>query len=259
MWVVPTAIVKKKQNLLNTIHTVNPAIVGTYTGMNDTYLSLIRAIQHGAYANYALVNITWVDAEELEDYNIDDKLKNADGILVPGGFGIRGIAGMMRAANYARERNTPYFGICLGMQIMVSEFASTVHIGDTCHNSVEWCNCAKEHTIRILPGQDLDKTSGQTMRLGSYSCDIENGSQIHKIYESKYINERHRHRYEINNDVVGHLEDAGLIFTGTHGELCEIAEIVGKKFNIGCQFHPEFRSRYWKPHPLFKAFIAACI
>jgi CTP synthase len=238
--------------MLKKVQTVNLAVVGKYTGMNDTYLSLIRAIQHGAYANYALVNITWVDSEELEEYNIDDKLKNADGILVPGGFGIRGIAGMMLAAKYARKRNIPYFGICLGMQIMVAEYASTVHIGQhVCHNSIEWCNCSKHHAIQMLPDQ--------SMRLGNYSCDIEDNSQAHKIYETELVNERHRHRYEINTAIVGHLEDNGIIFTGTHGVLCEIAEIVGKKFNIGCQFHPEFRSRYWKPHPLFKAFIAACI
>jgi len=237
--------------ILKKVQTVNIAVVGKYTGMNDTYLSLIRAIQHGAYANYALVNIVWVDAEELENYNIDDKLKNIDGILVPGGFGIRGISGMMHAAKYARVNNIPYFGICLGMQIMVSEYASTVNIGEICHNSIEWCNCSSPHAIQILPDQ--------SMRLGNYSCHIENNSQTQKIYKSELINERHRHRYEINKNVVGYLEDNGFIFTGTHGELCEIAEIVSNKFNIGCQFHPEFKSRYWKPHPLFKAFITACI
>jgi CTP synthase len=240
------------------------AIVGKYTGMNDTYLSLIRAIQHGAYANNTLVEITWIDAETINQQCVDTILKFAHGILIPGGFGSRGITGMMYAAKYARTNNIPYFGICLGMQIMVSEFATTVHISDLCYQSAEWCDCEKEHLIQLLPDQDPAHTLGRPMRLGNYSCKLQEGSTAYKCYGGvdsgiKSITERHRHRYEINNNAVGYLED-GLTFSGVHdGRLCEIAENVGKKFSVGCQFHPEFRSRYWEPHPLFKAFIAALV
>jgi len=250
--------------------TAKLAVVGKYTGMNDTYLSLIRAIQHGAFANNALVEITWIDAETIFQDNASNILRFADGILVPGGFGSRGIHGMMYAANYARQTNIPYFGICLGMQIMVAEYASGSYIGDVCYNSSEWCECNKEHAIHLLPGHDKETLSGQTMRLGKFACKLEKHSLANKCYDENVsekdsarvveIYERHRHRYEINNKVVGHLEDNGLIFSGMHEDrLCEIAEIVGKKFNLGCQFHPEFQSRYWKPHPLFKAFIASMI
>jgi CTP synthase len=279
------------------------AIVGKYTGINDTYLSLIRAIQHAAFAHNVNVTIEWIDAKKLyeeSDINLDlkyyhNKLGKFHGILVPGGFGSRGINGMMAAARYARKYNKPYFGICLGMQIMISEFTDEIlpkiSCKDMCPHSSEWCNLNHHnisHTIQLLPGQKGTQ-SGSTMRLGNYTCTIEPGTIAYNCYnyfkqqhatEGKFflrtsnpelqppmdkfitVNERHRHRYEVNNDIVGYLEDEGLIFSGTHyssehGILREIVELSDKKFHLGCQFHPEFLSRHWSPHPLFYGFIAA--
>lgn len=273
------------------IPNVDLGVIGKYTGMNDTYLSLTRAIQHAAFANNVIVNIHWVDADKLcEDAwnNTVDHSKNRtqeneenkelayaemlekfDGILVPGGFGSRGIGGMFYAARYARKTDTPYFGICLGMQILVSEFAQSINIDkyDICYKSEEWCspNCSrkkKHHVVHILPKLINDKASGQTMRLGNHPCTVELDTITHKAYGTSEIVERHRHRYEVNEKAVGYLEDEGLIFSGVNKNdrqnlFCEIAELRGKKFHVGCQFHPEFQSRHWKPHPLFNAFIAA--
>lgn len=277
--------------------TISLAIVGKYTGMNDTYLSLTRAIQHAAFAHNVGIEIEWIDAKELHDLSINyehdyyhDRLEKYHGILVPGGFGSRGIQGMIGAARYARKYNKPYFGICLGMQIMVTEFAQEVITGDFCCNSAEWCNCSKSHVIQLLPHQNASQ-SGATMRLGNYPCKLEFGTIAYNCYRyfeqpiankkfflktslsnrepellnnPRFLNvtERHRHRYEVNNEVVGHLEDNGLIFSGVYGSisngtLCEIAELQDRKFHIGCQFHPEFRSRHWSPHPLFYGFVSA--
>lgn len=268
------------------------AIIGKYTGMNDTYLSLIRAIQHAAYAHNVHVIPEWIDAKELYEGSLNDSnyyhniLQHYHGILVPGGFGSRGILGMLGAAKYARTHNKPYFGICLGMQVMVAEYAQEMLVdyeNSICCHSTEWCyyNHDKKHIIQLLPGQDSEQ-SGSTMRLGNFTCNIEPGTIAYNCYNFREntakqpfslktsssscafitITERHRHRYEVNNDLVGHLEDYGLIFSGVHrskeyGNLCEIAELREKKFYLGCQFHPEFLSRHWKPHPLFYGFIFA--
>lgn len=254
--------------------TLSLAIVGKYTGMNDTYLSLIRAIQHAAFAHNVEVIPEWIDAHNIYNQSLHDdayynQLEKYHGILVPGGFGSRGIACMIGTAKYARKHNIPYFGICLGMQVMVADFAQEVLPdirNDICCQSAEWCTeCSKDHAIQLLPGQQGTQ-SGSTMRLGNYTCNIEAGSIAHKCYslfnQNQTVTERHRHRYEVNNNIVGYLEDHGLIFSGVHcsseyGVLCEIAELQGNKFHVGCQFHPEFLSRHWSPHPLFYGFISA--
>jgi CTP synthase len=236
---------------------VQLAIVGKYTGMNDTYLSLIRAIEHGGFANNVRVNITWIDAENYEL----EILQNFHGVLVPGGFGTRGIDGMRKAVKLCKENKVPYFGICLGMQVMVCElYTLSKDWGYNPPSSAEWEEFgAGPKVINILPEQD-QKLLGGTMRLGNYETTINDGSQVMGIYKSDKIIERHRHRYEVSKR---HVDDLSQVmrFSGYHKEtnLCEIVELPDHPFMIGCQFHPEYRSRYWEPHPLFVAFVKALI
>ena len=236
---------------------VKLAIVGKYTGKNDTYLSLIRSIQHGAFANNVHVDITWIDAE---NYNTEELL-NFDGILVPGGFGKRGIQGMEKAVNFSQQYSIPYFGICLGMQVMITGIMNSRH-PNVYYCSEEWREPKYVYhkvVIDLLPKQD-QKLLGGTMRLGNYETTIIDNSQAMKIYrDSKKIIERHRHRYEVTKDET--IFEGLIKFTGFHQKtgLPEIAEGTGvtKHFMIGCQFHPEYRSRFWNPHPLFVAFVRA--
>lgn len=248
---------------------VKIGIVGKYTGMNDTYLSLIRAIQHASFANNVNPKIKWIDAEELiftskNDVYSSEVLDNVNGIIIPGGFGSRGINGMFNAIRYARHRNIPCFGICLGMQLIVSEYFNKINTNEQfCYHSAEWCQCSKDHVIKVMDGRDGQKASGQTMRLGNYVCRLEKNTLAGKAYKKTEILERHRHRYEINNKAVGFIEDAGMIFSGicniesVENILHEIVELPGRTFHLGCQFHPEFKSRHWNPHPLFNSFIIA--
>lgn len=245
---------------------VKIGIVGKYTGMNDTYLSLIRAIQHASFANNVNPIIKWIDAEALNftftcknNVYSSELLDDVHGIIIPGGFGSRGIMGMFNAIRYARQRNIPCFGICLGMQLIVSEYFDSITLGmEYCCQSSEWCVCSKQHAIQVMNGRDGKAASGQTMRLGNYYCTIKPDSIASKLYKKNEILERHRHRYEINNNIVNTLEDNGMIFSGVcNNHLREIAEVPKNKFHIGCQFHPEFKSRHWNPHPLFNGFIIA--
>ncbi len=240
---------------------VKLAIVGKYTGMNDTYLSLIRAIQYGGFANNVNVEITWIDAESLTN---PDKTKtmlaNFHGILVPGGFGKRGITGMEHAVEYCYENKIPYLGICLGMQVMITGIMNSVSGLNKYYCSTEWEEPKyAEHypVIDLLPEQD-QKQLGGTMRLGNYETILKEGTLAHKVYGSTHITERHRHRYEVDKKYVDELSEI-MTFSGYHKEtgLCEITELPDHPFMIGCQFHPEYRSRYWEPHPLFVAFIKA--
>ena len=237
---------------------VNIALIGKYAGLQDSYMSLNQALHHAGTAHQLKVNISWIEAEKMEKIRPEVVLKSFGGILVPGGFGVRGIEGKINAVRYAREKKVPFFGICLGMQCATIEFAR--HIASLDHaNSTEF-DKKTPHKIffkwRELKGvQDL----GGTMRLGSYLCRLEKGSVAEKAYGKSNIWERHRHRFEFNPEYEEPLRKAGLVISGKNPRhrLVEIVELKGHPWFLGCQFHPEFKSKPIKPHPLFKAFIGA--
>ncbi len=246
------------------------AIVGKYVGLKDAYKSLTEALLHGGIANDAKVELLWVDAEEVERRGPEIILSEVDGILVPGGFGIRGIEGKIKAIRYAREKKIPYFGICLGMQAAVIEFSRNVCNLDA--NSTEFDPNTKEPVIYLMERwynykagrfeeRTKDSEKGGTMRLGAYPCILKEGTNAYNAYKTKEISERHRHRYEFNNKYRDLLTQKGLVISGTSpdGELVEIIELKDHPWFLGCQFHPEFKSRPIDPHPLFKAFIEASI
>ncbi|MEW6001052.1 MAG: CTP synthase [Nitrospirota bacterium] len=249
---------------------VNIAIVGKYTGLKDSYKSLIEALIHGGIANDARVNLQWIDAEKVEVHGPERYLSEADGILVPGGFGYRGIEGMMEAIRYGREKKIPYFGICLGMQCAVIEFARNVC--GLSANSSEFDLNTPDPVIYLMERwydfrkgrvevRSENSQKGGTMRLGAYPCILEDGTNALRAYGRKEISERHRHRYEFNNAYREILTRNGLKIGGLspEGELVEIIEIEDHPWFLGCQFHPEFKSRPTDPHPLFKAFIEASL
>ena len=239
---------------------VKIALVGKYVQLHDAYLSVAEALQHAGFAWDAHVTIDWVDSETIDESNYRERLKDACGIIVPGGFGDRGIEGMILSARYAREEKIPYFGICLGMQIAVIEFARNVAgIKDAC--SGEFPNPSDHKVIDFMPGQSDDIDKGGTLRLGSYPCNIVAGTLMEKCYNTLRIDERHRHRYEFNNDYRQTLSGAGLVLSGISpdGKLVETVELSDHPFFIGVQYHPEFKSRPNKPHPIFKGFIGAAL
>jgi len=249
---------------------VNIAIVGKYIGLKDSYKSLVEALIHGGIANDARVNLSWIDSEEIEKSSAEKFLSGVDGILVPGGFGYRGIEGKIEAVKYARVKKIPYFGICLGMQCAVIEFARNVCTLNA--NSTEFDPDTPEPVIYLMQrwlnprtGKMEERTSqsekGGTMRLGAYPCLVKKGTKAFSAYGKEMISERHRHRYEFNNKYKDMFERAGLIVSGTSpgGELVEMVELVGHPWFLGCQFHPEFKSRPIEPHPLFRAFISAAL
>ncbi len=241
-------------------HSATIAVVGKYVNLVDSYKSLHEAIAHGAIANDARVKIDYIEAEELEKGDPAARLKNADGIIIPGGFGDRGIEGKIRAVRCAREGGIPILGICLGLQVMVIEFAR--HILNLKHaNSREFNDATPDPVIHMMESQHSVTQLGGTMRLGSYPCNLRPGSLAAKLYRKLKINERHRHRYEVNNDYRQRLEAAGLIATGTSPDnnLVEIMELKGHKWFLGCQFHPELRSRPLDCHPLFRGLIQAAL
>ncbi len=241
---------------------VTIALVGKYTHLEDAYLSVIEAIKSAAVFNGAKAEILWVDSEKLQrkDSEAWDLLKKADGILVPGGFGTRGIEGKIAAANYARTKKIPYLGLCLGAQIMTIEFARSV-FKDSELTSEEFDEAGAltrdKYVVHFLPGQHKDKEKGGTLRLGAYTCKLVPGSKAAKAYGETTVSERHRHRYEFNNDFKQELEKNGLLFSGIWPEtgLAEIVEVKDHPFMVGSQFHPEFLSRPHRPHPLFAAFL----
>jgi CTP synthase len=249
---------------------VNIAIVGKYIGLKDSYKSLIEALAHGGIANDARVNLQWMDSEDIEVHGPERHLSDADGILVPGGFGYRGIEGKIEAIKYAREKKIPYFGICLGMQCAVIEFARNV-----CGlkaNSTEFDLNTEAPVIYLMEKwydfrkgrveeRTEDSQKGGTMRLGAYPCILEQGTHAYRAYNIKEIFERHRHRYEFNNAYRDIFTKHGMKISGVSpdGELVEIIEIEGHPWFLGCQFHPEFKSRPTDPHPLFRAFIGASL
>ncbi len=232
------------------------AIVGKYVGLHDSYLSVREALYHGGYENDTEVEVLWVDSEFLTRENIEDQLGQADGILVPGGFGDRGIEGMILACQYARERDIPYLGICLGMQVSVIEYARNV-LGLTDANSREFAETGKHCVIDLMEDQLAVMRKGGTMRLGAYPCKVYPGTLLERAYGEAEISERHRHRFEYNNAYRDQLVEAGLCVCGTSpdGELVEAVEVSGNRCHIGVQFHPEFKSRPDKAHPLFREFI----
>ncbi|MBR5717683.1 MAG: CTP synthase, partial [Clostridia bacterium] len=223
---------------------VEIGLVGKYVALHDAYLSVAEALRHAGYFHNVHVNINWIDSEELTQDNIDDRLGGLDGILVPGGFGSRGIEGMILAAKYAREKGVPYFGICLGMQIAVIEYARNV-AGIADADSGEFDERCKHKVIDFMPGQSNMIDKGGTLRLGSYPCHIKKSSTMERCYGQPIINERHRHRYEFNNDFREQLEGCGLTVSGTSpdGVLVETVEIMDRQFYVGVQYHPEFKSR----------------
>lgn len=239
---------------------INIGIVGKYVGLHDAYLSVAEALRHAGYLHAAYIKIHWIDSEEITRENAAEKLSFLDGILVPGGFGSRGVEGMIAAAEFAREHGVPYFGICLGMQIAVIEFARNA-AGITDANSGEFNELCKNKVIDFMPGQSSDIEKGGTLRLGAYPCIIKKSTVMEKCYGCNSISERHRHRYEFNNDYRRILEDAGLTLSGTSpdSQLVETVELTNRPFYIGVQFHPEFKSRPNRPHPLFCGFIKAAL
>lgn len=237
---------------------VKIGICGKYTEYQDAYKSIIEAFVHAGAGNKVKVELEWINAEHVERDGAEKFLKSLHGLLVAPGFGDRGVEGKIMAAEYARTKNLPFFGICLGMQVAVIEFARNVcDIKNA--DSTEFRPKTKSPVVHFLPGQREKTDKGGTMRLGAYPCRLKSGSLAHKIYGSEFIHERHRHRYEINNSFVEDLESSGMLFSGKSPDnsLMEIVEIPNHRFFIGCQFHPEYRSRATTPHPLFQAFVKA--
>ncbi len=236
------------------------ALVGKYVQLHDAYLSVAEALRHAGYEYGTKIDIDWIDSETITEDNYRDLLSSADGILIPGGFGNRGIEGKILAAKYARENKIPYLGICLGMQIAVIEYARNVlKLKDA--NSREFDELSRNKVIDFMPGQNDEIDKGGTLRLGSYPCHIASGTFMDECYHSTIINERHRHRYEFNNEYRDELSKAGLIISGTSpdGRLVETVEIADSPFFVGVQFHPEFKSRPNRPHPLFLGLIRAAL
>ena len=237
------------------------ALVGKYVKLHDAYLSVMESLYHAGFENDSQVEIKWVESEDLTDQAAcREAFADVDGIIVPGGFGDRGIEGMIQAAQYARENHVPYFGICLGMQIMVMEFARGV-LGYKDANSSEFTPDGKHNVIALMADQQGNIPKGGTMRLGKYPCKVAPGTKMAECYGEAEIWERHRHRYEFNNEFRQEMQDAGLVISGTSpdGRLVETVELPGRDFHLGAQFHPEFKSRPNRAHPLFKAFIAAAL
>jgi len=250
-------MVEKQKNMVDY---VTIALVGKYVELHDAYLSIVESLKHGGIANNRDIRIKWVNSEEINEENQLNYLSKVDGILVPGGFGDRGIDGKILAVKYARENKIPYFGICLGMQIAVVEFARNV-VGLKGAHSTEFNAKTEFPVIDLMPEQrDVDEKGG-TMRLGLYPCKIKEGTKASEIYNEELIYERHRHRYELNNEYREVLVEKGLILSGVSpsGRLVEMIELEDHPWFVGVQFHPEFKSRPNRPHPLFREFIKASV
>lgn len=238
--------------------TVSIALVGKYVQLHDAYLSVAESLCHAGICNNVKIDIKWINSEDITTSNIHEHLSGCKGIIVPGGFGERGIEGMILAAKYARENGVPYFGICLGMQMAVIEYARDV-LGYKDANSTEFDDGCAYPVIDIMPDQKNIKNMGGTMRLGQYPCRIKDGTRLSGIYGNSMIYERHRHRFEFNNEYREAFENAGLKLAGLSpdGRLVEMVELPDHAWFVGVQFHPEFKSRPNRPHPLFASFIEA--
>jgi CTP synthase len=238
--------------------TITIALVGKYTSLSDAYLSVVESLTHAAAANLCKVQLHWVEAEALEGEDAKFFLSHVDGIVVPGGFGDRGIEGKIKAAQYAREKGIPYLGLCLGMHIAVIEYGRHV-LGLEGAHSTEFRDDSPHPVIDFLPDQKATRKKGGTMRLGSYPCHIQKDTALFAAYGVSEISERHRHRYEFNNSYRAQYEAGGMVFSGTSpgNTLVEVVEIPSHPWFVACQFHPEFKSRPYKSHPLFRDFVAA--
>ncbi len=243
-----------------TTNTIKIGLVGKYTALHDAYLSVVEALRHAGYACNVQIDLRWIDSETIRNNNAGELLGSLHGIIVPGGFGDRGIDGMILAAKYAREHDIPYFGICLGMQVAVIEYARNV-VELEAANSGEFDETCRHKVIDFMPGQSDQIEKGGTLRLGAYPCSIQPGTTLERCYKTDKISERHRHRYEFNNAYRAQFEQAGMTIAGTSpdGRLVETVELSDKAFYVGVQYHPEFKSRPNRAHPLFHGFVRAAI
>ena len=248
------------QKLKRPTHAVTISLVGKYMGSKESYKSLSEALVHGGFANDTGVTIQWIESEDVERLGPDQFLHNADGILIPGGFGLRGVEGKVRTIRYAREKGIPFLGLCLGMQCAVIEYARSI-LGLAMANSSEFEPTNPYPVIDLLPEQRSVEHKGGSMRLGAYPCVLGEGTLAHRIYRATEIHERHRHRYELNNDFREQLRSQGLVISGTSPDGClvEIVELRDHPWFLGTQFHPEYRSRPHHPHPVLAAFIEAAL
>ena len=244
----------------NRRETVTIGLVGKYVELHDAYLSVAEALRHAGYVHASFVTIKWIDSESITAENIEEQLAECSGIVVPGGFGSRGIEGKILTADYCRRNNLPYLGICLGMQVAVISFARYV-CGISDADSGEFNQDSANKVIDFLPDQSEETAKGGTLRLGAYPCRIAENTQMYRCYGTSDISERHRHRYEFNNDYRDRLSDAGLVISGTSPDnyIVETVEIPDNDFYIGVQFHPEFKSRPNKAHPLFLGLVGAAL
>ena len=239
---------------------VTIALVGKYVQLHDAYISVVEALKHGGITNHATIDIKWVDSETVTEDNVDGLLGDVDGILVPGGFGTRGIEGMITAIRYARENKIPFLGLCLGMQLTIVEYARNV-VGFRDAHSIEMDPNTTHPVIALMPDQNGIEDIGGTLRLGAYPCVLAKDSLAHSLYGTDNISERHRHRYEVNNDFRAVLTEKGLLLSGTSPDnrIVEMCELPGHPFYIATQGHPELKSRPNRPHPLFRGLIEAAL
>ena len=246
--------------LRNADKEVTIALVGKYISLHDAYLSVVEALKHGGIASHANVHIKWIDSEKVTEENVEEFLGDVDGLLVPGGFGSRGIEGKITAIHYARTHGLPFLGLCLGMQLAIVEYARNV-VGYHDAHSIELNPNTMHPVIALMPDQNGVEDIGGTLRLGAYPCKLKEGSLARKLYGEELIYERHRHRYEVNNDFRKALQDNGLSLSGISpdGHIVEMAELPEHPFFIATQGHPEFKSRPNRPHPLFKGLVAAAL
>jgi CTP synthase len=248
------------RNIKAATYDVTIGVVGKYVDLRDAYLSVIESLKHGGFAHSANVDIQWVTSDDITPENADEVLSVLDGILIPGGFGVRGVDGKVEAIRYARENGVPFLGICLGLQCAVIEAARNL-CGLKKANSSEFDPVTPDPVIDLLPSQREVDEMGGTMRLGLYPCKLEEGSMAFQSYCEEVIYERHRHRFEVNNHYRTALQEAGLIFSGLSpdGRLVEIIERADHPWFLAGQFHPEFKSRPNRPHPLFRDFVGAAL
>ena len=260
----PTPDLSEWESMVNTIKhlskDVTIALVGKYTALHDAYISVVESLKHGGFAHNTSVTIKWVSSEDITAETVDDILSGVSGVLVPGGFGSRGIDGKLLAIQYARENKIPYLGLCLGMQLALIEYARHV-LGFTDAHSAELNPSTTHPVIHLMPEQDGIEDIGGTLRLGSYPCVLDKTSKAFELYGNDTIYERHRHRYEVNNYYRDDLTKSGMTLSGLSpdGRIVEMLEIPEHPWFVATQAHPEFKSRPNRPHPLFKGFIGAAL